>query len=74
MFVRSATAGIGIEIPLAISGEKVAPPTTMISSAARIRPISAPTGAYSSTPARSSAKSISSIMTTNRKSTATAPT
>ena len=34
----------------------------------------APIGAYSSTPARNSAKSMSSIMTTNRNSTATAPT
>ena len=44
------------------------------SSATRISPIRRPNGRYCSEPRRSSAKSMSSIMTTKRNSTATAPT
>ena len=47
---------------------------TMIISMARPPAISPPSGMYRTKPCRSWAKSTSSIMTTNRNSTATAPT
>ncbi|MNY73908.1 hypothetical protein D3C86_2128040 [compost metagenome] len=61
-------------IAFSASGDSVLPPITKISSAASTSPIKAPIGAYFKAPERNSAKSMSSIMTTNRNSTATAPT
>ena len=49
-------------------------PTAKIISAANTITSNTPNGRYCTKPARSSAKSMSSIITTNRNSTATAPT
>jgi hypothetical protein len=66
--------GIGAVMVVGIPGPKVQVPTTSRSSARNITPTSTPTGTYCRNPWRSSAKSTSSIITTNRNSTATAPT
>ena len=66
--------GIGAVGAASASGLTKRTPTTSTISASRISPTSAPSGAFFMKPARSSAKSTSSIMTTNRNSTATAPT
>ena len=71
-FVRYA--GIGAVIDCETVGAIVHPTTTSKSSARKITPTRAPIGKYCRKPCRSSAKSTSSIMTTNRNSTATAPT
>ncbi|MNL80983.1 hypothetical protein D3C87_2079720 [compost metagenome] len=60
--------------PLATSGDMKTVPATSSSSSSMTTPTRMPMGAYCSMPWRISAKSTSSIMTTKRKSTATAPT
>ena len=67
-------AGIADVIDLVVFGLMTQPPPTSRSSARNTPPITSPIGRYSMKPSRSSAKSTSSIMMTNRNSTATAPT
>jgi hypothetical protein len=59
---------------LATSGETTKLPATNSSSISNTSPTTTPIGAYCSMPERRDAKSTSSIMTTNRNNTATAPT
>ena len=70
-------AGIGAPAgarPLNAAGAHSFDATTMMISPSTISPTMAPSDAFFMKPARNSAKSTSSIMTTNRNSTATAPT
>ena len=69
-FVMSGTS----QATAAVSGAVAQVPRIKISSARSTNPIVAPMGRYLRKPARSSAKSTSSIMTTKRNSTITAPT
>ena len=65
---------IGAVMACGTPGPITQAPTTSSSSARKMPPINRPIGRYCSAPCLSSAKSTSSIITTNRNSTATAPT
>jgi len=66
--------GVGAAARVATLGAMTQLPNTSTNSARRMMPTSKPIGRYRAAPWRSCAKSMSSIMTTKRNSTATAPT
>ena len=72
--VFGRASGVGVADWLSEVWPSFQLPTTRPSSTTTSRPTTAPTGRYFMMPCRSSEKSMSSIITTNRKSTATAPT
>ena len=74
VLVTSPAGGVGAADHRAPRARMPSPAKTSTSSASRTMPISAPIGRYCRKPWRSSTKLMSSIITTNRNSTATAPT
>ena len=72
--VLLTSVGIGAVMLCGTLGAMIQAPSTSSNSARKMQPTTAPIGRYCRKPSRSSVKSTSSIITTNRNSTATAPT
>ena len=72
--VISSAGGVGDATVVGTSMSMAPEAKTSTSSASNMMPMTPPMGRYCRKPARSSAKLMFSIITTKRKSTATAPT